>query len=94
MFEEQSIKLLQFPKKKSQSHALLRLHYDICLHHISCSSTTISYSCYNSKSWLLDIAVTIQLVLNQLLQGWKSFRSGPTEYKSFSTYTTAALAET
>jgi len=90
MSEEQSIKLLQLPKNKSQLHALLRLHYDICLHHIS-------YSCYNSKSWLLDIAVTIQLLLNQLLQGSNSrpcFRGGPTEYKSFSTYTAAALAET
>ena len=48
--------------------------------------TTASHSSYNTAA-----------TNNQLLQGSNSrscFRSGPTEYKSFSTYTAAAVAET
>ena len=61
-----------------------------------------------AKYWQLDIAVTLQLLLDQLLLGSKShfmflecvvhcgplWTTGPSEYKSFSTYVPAAVAET
>ena len=45
---------------------------------VGCLTLQLQYSCYSISCY----------------RAGKAVRSGPTEYKSFSTYTTAALAET
>ena len=87
------------PKNKSQLQALFGAHHDVCLHDISCSSTTISelQLLQQQKLAAWHSSYNTAATNNQLLQGSNSrscFRSGPTEYKSFSTYTAAAGADT
>lgn len=95
-----SIKVVTAPQKINLScRRCLGLHHDVCLHDISWSSTTISelQLLQQQKLAAWHSSYNTAATNNQLLQGSNSrscFRSGPTEYKSFSTYTAAAGADT